>query len=47
MTQYWSYWNNLLHGNLGVSFTYFPTPVIQVIMSVLPWTAVLVGTSTS
>ena len=46
LSQYWSYWNNLLHGNLGVSFTYFPTPVIQVIMSALPWTAVLVGTST-
>ena len=46
LSQYWSYWDNLFHGNLGISFTYFPTPVIQVIMSALPWTAVLVGTST-
>ena len=46
LSQYWSYWDNLLHGNLGISFTYFPTPVVQVIMSALPWTAVLVGTAT-
>lgn len=46
LSQYWGYWSGLFHGNLGVSFTYFPTPVSQIIMTALPWTAVLVGVST-
>jgi peptide/nickel transport system permease protein len=41
--QYVQYINNLAHGNLGVSITYLPTPVIQVIAQDLPWTLVLVG----
>lgn len=45
-TQYWNYLVNLTHGNLGISFSYFPTPVLQVIMTALPWTLLLVGTST-
>lgn len=41
--QYFQYLNNLLHGNLGLSFTDFPTPVTTVIAQELPWTLVLVS----
>lgn len=44
--QYLQYWGDLAHGNLGISFTYFPSSVVSVIASSLPWTAVLVGVST-
>jgi peptide/nickel transport system permease protein len=44
--QYISYWNQILHGHLGISFTYFPTPVIDIIRTSLPWTVALVGLST-
>lgn len=40
--QYFQYLNNLFHGDLGRSVTYFPTPVIQVIGQELPWTLGLV-----
>src|SRR6266480_974071 len=42
-SQYVQYINNLLHGNLGTSITYLPTPVAVVIGQDLPWTLVLVG----
>jgi peptide/nickel transport system permease protein len=42
-TQYLQYIGNLAHGNLGVSVTYLPTPVSQVIMRDLFWTLTLVG----
>ena len=45
-SQYVTYWRNLASGNLGVSFTYFPTSVSSVIGSALPWTAMLIGLST-
>jgi peptide/nickel transport system permease protein len=44
--QYWQYWGEILHGNLGLSFAYFPTPVADVIGQSLPWTVGLVGVST-
>jgi peptide/nickel transport system permease protein len=44
-SQYVQYLNNLLHGNMGVSITYFPTPVTDVIGLGLRWTLVLVGVS--
>ena len=44
-SQYWQYLGNLLHGNLGLSITYYPTPVSQVISQDLPWTLLLVGVS--
>jgi peptide/nickel transport system permease protein len=44
--EYVSYWNQLAHGNLGISFTQFPTPVSTLIGSYLPWTLFLVGTAT-
>ena len=45
-TQYWEYWGKLLHGDFGISFTFFPTPVRDVIVQSLPWTLALVGIST-
>lgn len=45
-SQYVTYWRNLASGNLGISFTYFPTSVSSVIGSALPWTAMLIGLST-
>ena len=44
--QYWNYVVNMLHGNLGVSVTYFPTKVTTVIATSLPWTIMLVGIAT-
>lgn len=41
--QYVAYIRQLLQGNLGVSYTYFPTPVTTVIARALPWTLILVG----
>ena len=41
--QYFTYLGNLAHGNLGISITYFPTPVATVIAQSLPWTSFLVG----
>jgi len=36
--QYFTYWRELLRGNLGPSFASFPTPVIVLISRSLPWT---------
>ncbi|MFJ4223481.1 ABC transporter permease [Microbacterium sp. NPDC089695] len=44
--QYIEYWGQLFRGDLGLSFTFFPTPVSDVIGQSLPWTVVLVGVST-
>ncbi|WP_029290891.1 ABC transporter permease [Cellulomonas sp. HZM] len=44
--QYVSYINLLLHGDLGVSFTYQPYSVASVIGDALPWTIGLVGIAT-
>jgi peptide/nickel transport system permease protein len=46
LSQYGAYWNDLFHGNLGVSFTYYPTPVSSIIAQALPWTVMLVGLAT-
>lgn len=46
ISQYWSYLVNVFHGDLGVSVTYFPTKVIDVINTSLMWTIVLVGLAT-
>lgn len=45
-SQYWSYVVNILHGNFGVSYSYFPQSVSSVILTALPWTLVLVGVVT-
>ncbi len=44
--QYVTYWQLLLHGDLGLSFTHFPTPVAEIVAQALPWTVGLVGIST-
>lgn len=44
-SQYVQYIGNLLHGNLGISITYLPMPVTDVLMQDIPWTLVLVGVS--
>jgi len=44
--QYLQYLNNLAHGNLGISYSEYPTRVSEVIGSTLPWTLVLAGTAT-
>jgi peptide/nickel transport system permease protein len=44
-TQYWQYLWNLLHGDLGLSITFYPSSVAQVIADYLPWTLGLVGLS--
>jgi len=41
--QYGQYMNNLLHGDLGVSYTNFPQSVTSVIGEHLPWTIGLLG----
>jgi peptide/nickel transport system permease protein len=45
-TQYIDYWKQISHGDLGLSFTFFPAPVSQVIAQALPWTLMLVGVTT-
>jgi peptide/nickel transport system permease protein len=44
--QYLGYLNNLLHGQLGVSVTYYPNPVSKVLGDTLPWTVAMVGLAT-
>jgi peptide/nickel transport system permease protein len=44
--QYFSYLGQLFRGDLGLSFTFFPTPVSEVIADSLPWTLGLVGITT-
>jgi peptide/nickel transport system permease protein len=45
-TQYTHYWNDILHGNLGVSTVSYPTPVSTLIREALPYTLGLVGVAT-
>ncbi|GGK84557.1 ABC transporter permease [Mangrovihabitans endophyticus] len=44
--QYLDYWKQLFHGDLGLSFTFFPTPVSEVISGSIAWTLALVGITT-
>lgn len=46
LSQYWSYLVHLAHFQLGLSLTYFPEPVSQVIGNTLPYTLVLVTLAT-
>jgi peptide/nickel transport system permease protein len=45
-SQYVDYLHNILTGNFGISTTFFPEPVIDVIKSGLFWTVGLVGITT-
>jgi peptide/nickel transport system permease protein len=44
--QYFGYLNNMIHGRLGLSVSYYPTQVSTVISKTLPWTVVMVGMAT-
>ncbi|GLY06061.1 MULTISPECIES: ABC transporter permease [Actinoplanes] len=44
--EYVKYWQQLFRGDLGLSFTFFPTPVSEIISDSLPWTLWLVGITT-
>ncbi|MEV1007366.1 ABC transporter permease [Streptomyces sp. NPDC049881] len=44
--QYMDYWGNLFNGDLGTSFTYFPTGVSDIISQSMPWTLTLMGITT-
>jgi peptide/nickel transport system permease protein len=46
IAQYGSYLNQLAHGNLGISITYFPSGVSTVLRQALPWTVMLLGIAT-
>ncbi len=46
LAQYFHYLNQLVHGNLGISFSSYPATVTSVIRSALPWTLGLVGLAT-
>ena len=43
LAQYFKYLGNLLHGNLGNSIQYFPTPVSQIIGQDIGWSLMLGG----
>jgi peptide/nickel transport system permease protein len=45
--QYLAFWERLFHGDFGVSFFQFPTPVIKLIRTALPWTLGLLLVTTS
>ena len=44
-TQYICYLKESFRGNLGYSITYYPTPVIKIIMRALPWSIGLLATT--
>lgn len=46
LEQYFNYLRQILHGDLGLSITYFPASVSSVIATALPWTLGLVGVAT-
>lgn len=46
LQQYGAFWRRLFRGDFGVSFFQFPTPVLQLIQTALPWTAGLLLTTT-
>lgn len=46
LQQYGAYFGQLVHGNLGISITYYPEPVSQVLAQALPWTLLLIGAAT-
>lgn len=45
LDQYLGFWGRLLRGDLGPSFTSFPTPVTQIIGTSIGWTIGLLGIS--
>ncbi|MBI4928642.1 MAG: ABC transporter permease [Anaerolineae bacterium] len=47
LDQYWAFWVRLAHGDFGVSFFQFPTPVNKLIATAIPWTLALLLTTTA
>ena len=45
LQQYVAFWGRLLHGDLGPSLAYFPTPVSSLLARAMPWTFGLLMTS--
>ena len=43
ISQYWQYLGQLVHGNFGLSYNYYPYPVTQVIQQAFWWTVILVS----
>lgn len=43
LTQYWEYLKALAHLDFGISYTYYPFQVTDVIEQAMPWTMALVG----
>jgi peptide/nickel transport system permease protein len=43
ISQYFQYWDKVLHFNFGISLSEYPTHVSTIIGETLPWTLVLVG----
>lgn len=46
LLQFWDYFTQMLHGDLGQSSQYFPIPVTEMIGKALPWTLYLALVST-
>jgi peptide/nickel transport system permease protein len=46
ISQYFTYWHNVVTFNFGISYSFYPTPVIQVIQQSIYWTVVLIGLCT-
>lgn len=46
LSQYGRYLKDIVHGQFGISYTYFPEPVSKLILQALPWTLALVGVVT-
>jgi len=46
LAQYLTFWNHLLHGNLGISTSNYPSTVNAIISGAVPWTLGLVGIAT-
>lgn len=46
ISQYIHYWGDVLHFNLGISVSEYPSKVSTIIAHTLPWTLALVGTAT-
>ncbi|WP_326601385.1 ABC transporter permease [Streptomyces sp. NBC_01799] len=43
LAQYWDYLGALAHGQFGISYTYYPYSVGDVVAQAVPWTLILVG----
>lgn len=46
LSQYFQYFANTFRGDFGISLTFFPQPVSEVVLRALPWTLGLVGVVT-